>query len=171
MGPVLKDGSPFLTFGPAEGLHYAMGIPTPIADITSGTGIVTFSLAGGTAPTNGSATGTLDSGSMMSLSLGGAPKVGIDLKFTMPNGTYQVQTTGGIANPGLSQVSVAPGGPYSPFSGASIPVTGTPTFVCSFGCSAKVNGHFHGAGATHASFAYEVTQPGPTITGAAAFQR
>jgi hypothetical protein len=64
-------------------------------------------------------------------------------------------------------------GPFTPFTGTlgSADFAGS-TGACSFTiCSAQVNGHFYGANASHAGFAYRVTGGGPTISGAAAFAR
>ncbi|MGH6693411.1 MAG: hypothetical protein ACREF4_22305, partial [Gammaproteobacteria bacterium] len=66
-------------------------------------------------------------------------------------------------------LTVPTGGPYAPFTGAAAVSNAT---ACPTTCFAQVNGHFMGAGATHAGFAYNFQNVSATnVVGAAAFQR
>jgi len=155
------DGSPWPAF---QTLAYVTGLPSPIADLTSQTGTFTFNLIGGTAPTDGTNVGTLLGGQVIGY-FGPTPKVGINnFSYAIRGNTYTISTPLG------SEFVVPPGGPYAPFSGtATLASSGSD---CTLGCSANVNGHFMGSGATHAGFAY--TAGGvvsPATVGAAAFKR
>jgi hypothetical protein len=160
---------PAQTFGPNDGLHYVVGIPAPITAL-AGTGTATFNLIGATSPTDGIVTGSVSGGQLIA-HLGAAPTVGIqNFTFALGGNTYVMNTPAG------SELAVTPGGPYSPFNGT---IRGPVAFagssgLCSSMCSAAVNGHFYGANASHAGFAYTVSDPYPNpraITGAAAFAR
>jgi hypothetical protein len=145
-------------------LAYVTGLPSPIADLTSQSGTFTFNLIGGTAPTDGQTVGTLLGGQVIGF-FGPNPKVGIsNFQYAIRGNTYTISTPVG------SEFVVPPGGPYAPFSGtATLTSSG---FDCSFGCAASVNGHFMGAGATHAGFAYSAGGGlSPATVGAAAFKR
>jgi hypothetical protein len=164
IGPVASTVTavPSQAFGSTDGLHYVVGIPAPITAL-GGTGTATLNLIGATSPTGGSVAGTVTGGQLVA-NLGPAPTVDLQ-NFTFAHGgsTYV-----------LNKAGMPITGPLTPFSGS----LGTSDFAGSTGicaattCSAQVNGHFYGANASHAGFAYKVN-PGfnPAITGAAAFAR
>jgi len=159
---------PSQAYGTNDGFHYVAGVPAPIAAL-AGTGTLTFNLSGATSPTDGvNAPGTVSGGQLIAY-LGAAPKVGVqNFAFAVGGNSYVLNTPAG------SELPVAPGGPYTPFTGIIAGPTGFAgsTGACAFTiCSAQVNGHFYGASASHAGFAYKVTGGGPTISGAAAFAR
>ena len=171
VGPVSSTVTavPSQTFGPNDGLHYVVGTPAPIAAL-AGTGTATFNLIGATSPTDGNVSGAVSGGQLIAY-LGAAPKVGIqNFTFALGGNSYVMNTPAGIELP------VTPGGPYTPFNGM---VAGPAGFAGSTGpcqataCVANVNGHFYGASASHAGFAYKIDRFGfgPPVTGAAAFAR
>lgn len=163
-GPVASTitAIPPQTYGANDGLHYVTGIPAPITAL-AGTGTATFNLIGATSPTDGvNAPGTVTGGQLVA-NLGAAPTVNLqNFTFTHSGSSYVMNKAGMPIT-----------GPFSPFNGT----LGTADFAGSTGacqftiCSAQVNGHFYGANASHAGFAYRVTGGGPTISGAAAFAR
>jgi len=145
-------------------LPYVVGLPTPIADVTTSLATYTYNLVGATRPTDGTNVGTLTSATLQG-NFGPSPTVDISMNISMPTGfTYFVST-------GSAPIPVQTGGPYSPFSGSTTVSTGSG--CASTGCYAQINGHFMGAGATHAGFAYTLSDGGfnPDIVGAAAFKR
>lgn len=151
------NGSPWPNFNT---LAYVTGLPSPIADLTSTTATYTYNLIGGTNPTDGTNVGTVLGGQLIG-HFGPSPGAQIsNFQYSIRGNTYTINTT---------ILSVPAGGPYAPFSGA-----GTLTssgFDCS-SCSASVNGHFMGSGATHAGFAYNAGGgASPATVGAAAFRR
>jgi hypothetical protein len=165
VGPVNSTVTavPSQTFGPNDGLHYVVGTPAPITAL-AGTGTATFTLAGATAPTNGvNAPGTVSGGQLV-VNLGAAPTVDLqNFAFAQGGSTYVMNKAGMPIT-----------GPLTPFSGT----LGTADFAGSTGncvstsCSAQVNGHFYGANASHAGFAYRVNQgPFGNVSGAATFKR
>jgi hypothetical protein len=167
-GPVSSTVTavPSQTFGPNDGLHYVVGIPAPIAAL-GGTGTATFNLIGATSPTDGvNSPGTVTGGQLVA-NLGPAPTVNLqNFTFAHAGNTYVMNKAGMPIT-----------GPLSPFSGslsgfAGGDFAGSTGTCASTSCSAQVNGHFYGANASHAGFAYKVN-PGfaAPITGAAAFAR
>jgi hypothetical protein len=159
IGGATIDGSPWSGF---QTLAYVVGLPSPIADITSMSGSFTFNLIGWTAPTDGVNLGTVTGGQLVG-TFGPSPTVSINnFAFTVAGNAYNMTSTA---------IPLSTAGPYAPFSSGFVPVSGPPV-ACASGCSAQVNGHFMGAGATHAGFAYSVANfAGSPIVGAAAFKR
>jgi len=156
-------GSPWPLFNT---LAYVTGLPSPIADLTATTGTFTFNFIGGTNPTDGTNVGTVLGGQVIG-QFGPTPKAGIsNFMYSIRGSTFTLNTPLG------SELIVPTGGPYAPFAG-TVTATATPFSECSGGCSATVNGHFLGTGATHAGFAYSVNSVSGTVTtvGAAAFKR
>jgi len=143
-------------------LPYVVGLPTPIADVTTSLATYTYTLMGATVPTDGTSVGTLTSATLTG-NFGPAPTVDITMNVSMSGNTFSVGT-------GTAPIPVQAGGPYAPFAGTTTMQTGSG--CVSGGCYAQIDGHFMGAGATHAGFAYilnnDVTTP---IVGAAAFKR
>jgi hypothetical protein len=164
IGPVASTFTavPSQTFGPNDGLHYVIGIPAPITAL-GGTGTASFNLIGATSPTDGVNTPGTVTGGQLVVNLGTAPTVNLqNFTFTQAGSNYVMNKAGMPIT-----------GPFSPFSGTlgSADFAGS-TGACQFTiCSAQVNGHFYGANASNAGFAYKVTGAGPAITGAAAFAR
>jgi hypothetical protein len=162
VGGATINGSPWPGF---QTLAYVTGLPTPIADITSMTGSFTFNLVGWTKPTDSLGTvGTVTGGQLVG-TFGPAPTFSINnFSFAVAGNAYTMSTP--------TPVGFSAAGPYAPFS-ASGPQLQTLGAACASGCNAQVSGHFMGAGATHAGFAYNVMPFGPAapIAGAAAFQR
>ena len=159
VGGATINGTPWSGF---QTLAYVTGLPTPIADITSMSGTFTFNLVGWTAPTDGTNTGVVTGGQLIG-HFGPSPTVDIkDFTPVIAGKSYNMAQNG---------IPVPTTGPYAPFS-ASAGVTGTGGGACAFtACSAQVNGHFMGAGASHAGFSYRLTDGGTQTVGAAAFKR
>jgi hypothetical protein len=158
VGGATINGSPWPGF---QTLAYVTGLPTPIADITGMSGTFTFNLVGATAPTDTLGNvGTVTGGQLIG-TFGPSPTVAVsNFNFSLAGNAYSMNS---------GAISVPTAGPYAPFTGSGLTVTGP---ACLSGCTAQVNGQFMGAGATHAGFAYNVTNfAGPSIAGAAAFQR
>jgi hypothetical protein len=156
VGGATLNGAPISGF---QTLAYVTGLPTPIADITSMSGSFTFNLVGWTAPTDGTNVGVVTGGQLVG-TFGPVPTVSIsNFNFNLASNAYSMNS---------GPMSVNSVGPYAPFTGGAS-VTGT---ACATTCSAAVSGHFMGAGASHAGFAYSVATFGPApIVGAAAFKR
>jgi hypothetical protein len=146
-------------------IAYATGLPSPIADVTATTGTFTFNFIGGTNPTDGTNIGTVLGGQVIG-QFGPIPKAGINFMYSIRGSTFTLSAPAG------SELLVPAGGPFAPFAG-TVSASAAPIGECSGGCSATVNGHFLGAGATHAGFAYSVNSVSGTVTtvGAAAFKR
>jgi len=170
------------TLSPLEqngGFHYVVGAPTPVASLpTSGT--VNYNLLGASQPTRRSSSGadnnatTFQSGSLAVLWGGASTKIGVDFVVSTPGGTgllqtYHASTTGGLANPGASQLGLTSG--TSTFAG-SIFATTTDANAC-FGnggqCVTNVSGFFAGPAAERAGLSYVINPGGNGIYGAAAF--
>jgi hypothetical protein len=153
------------TFGTNEGLHYVVGLPTPVMP-TAGTA-VPFTQIGATKPTTTDGTGVL-----------GTASVGLSANFV--SGTVSANITAAFTTPGTWGYSVTiPGtisGQQMTGSALGIFTTGTPPtpYTCgACNCSASFNGAFFGAGASHAGIAYKI---GPdftsfAVTGAAVLQK
>lgn len=163
-GPVSSTitAIPSATYGANDGVHYVVGVPAPITAL-AGSGTATFNLIGATSPTDGVNTPGTVTGGQLVANLGAAPTVNLqNFTFSHSSGNYV-----------MNKVGMPITGPLSPFNGTlgSADFAGS-TGACQFTiCSAQVNGHFYGANASHAGFAYRVTGGGPTISGAAAFAR
>lgn len=168
--------------GAEQGFHYVIGKLSPSLPAS---GSANFTLLGATKPTftDGSASfpaGTLAStGAIpMAVEWGGTAftRIGLDMTVTMPNdGTYRIQTPGGVANPADGANTLSTAGDAR-FSGFNIPVTITGGGrACNGGtCEATVKGFFSGANGVRAGLNYSVSPavgpPGPPgVIGAAAF--
>jgi hypothetical protein len=156
-GPATQNGLPWAGF---QTLHYVVGLPSPIADITSMSGTLTFNLIGATAPTDAAGnTGVFSSGPVV-LHRGTTPTFDIlGMRVVMP----------GIVDYNFSQsgITIPTGGPHAP---VATTMSGTGA-GCASGCTAVVNGHFMGAGASNFGFSYKVTSgAAPQIVGAAAYK-
>jgi hypothetical protein len=162
VGGATLNGAPWPNF---QTLAYVTGLPSPIADITSMSGSFTFNLVGWTAPVDSLGNvGTVTGGQLVG-TFGPAPTFSINnFSFAVAGNAYTMSTP--------TPVGFSAAGPYAPFaaSGGQLQTLGA---ACASGCNAQVSGHFMGAGATHAGFAYNVMPFGPAapIAGAAAFKR
>ena len=157
-GSATINGAPWSGF---QTLPYVIGLPTPIADVTASIARYTYNLVGATAPTDGTNVGKLTSATLTG-NFGPRPTVDINMNLSLASYGFTVVATG---------IPVQTGGPYAPFGGSTTAITGS---GCVTGeCSAQINGHFMGAGATHAGFAYTLdnTVTAAPIVGAAAFKR
>jgi hypothetical protein len=152
-------------FGPNEGYHYVVGLPTATMP-TNVVGTVAFTLIGATNPTGSDGTiapGMLGSGSMSVLFGQGAVAVTLNPSFA----TWGYTTT---MNGGFS------GGPFMTGSGTGFETGGVApsAYACS-SCTTSFEGAFFGAGASHAGIAYQFsTGPAGTtakVSGVAVFQQ
>jgi len=156
-----------------QGVHYVVGIPTPTALIPT-TGVVPFTFVGATNPTFDAGTrvpGSFQNG-QMAVDFSTA-RVGLqfNVAFSGPGAfTYAVQTTGGVANPGASQLAIT----GNTFTSTTVGVTTTPSgsgaVGCSTTCQMTVSGGFFGPSAPdYAGFIYGSSQSG--VSGAAVFKK
>lgn len=133
-------------------LHWVVGRATASPPTT---GVVTYNVSKATTPTFGnpltSATVAPLAGSMtVDFATG---KVALDLSFTYGSGVYTIRTTGGIANPGSSEVSVDPS-QRSEFGGAGQISTAASTGTS--GYMTYVRGFFAGTTAEQVAIALRV---------------
>jgi hypothetical protein len=150
------------TFGPNEGIHFVIGIPTAQMPTT---GTATMSLIGATTPTysdnagGGLGTGSVTSGSLVASFLGGqgsSIRTNFNLSFSSGN-SYAFSGSGGGLGSGIIGT-----GSLSKISGAST--------VCAALCSGAITGFFAGPGATYAGYTYFIAGGMPfIINGAAVF--
>lgn len=168
--------------GAEQGLHYVIGKPTPPTLPASGT--ANFTLLGATKPTFGDGSASFPAGTLtstgavaMAVEWGGnaGTRIGLDLTATMPNdGSYRIQSTGGVATPSTSELTT---GGNSRFSGTvPVSVTGADRACGGASCQASVQGLFAGMSAERAGINYLIAPAGPPlatqgIIGAAAFLR
>jgi len=142
------------TFGPNEGLHYVVGLPS--ASLPTGVGTYSI-LSGATKPTqtNGAvAPGTFNSGSLTAdFSIG---RVGVALNVTVGGSNYQVVQAVGAGSP----ITIT----GSAFTGSFFDAT-QPGVCGGCGCTTSVNGFFAGTLASHAGMGYQIAGPTATVTG------
>ncbi|MBI2312532.1 MAG: FecR domain-containing protein [Betaproteobacteria bacterium] len=155
-----------------QGFHYFGGVPTlasEMASLASGAMTGTYSLLGSTQAT--SADGSLGLGTFTGALVAdfGASKVGLDFNVAFSSASYQVATTGGTADPGLSELNIVAADSHF-FNLIPIPTTGSGA-ACASGCSTFVEGLFAGTNAARAGFTYLIDDDSLTNTvhGAAAF--
>jgi len=151
--------------GSQQGFHYVIGQPTPVLQ-SSGT--ANFTLLGASKPTNSDGifpVGTLTSTGPIAMAVewGGnaATKLALDLTATMPSdGSYRMQTSGGLASPATSELSTS----GSAFFSGAVPVTATGRDHACVGasCEARIEGFFAGPGpvSERAGIAYRI---GPQV--------
>ena len=153
-----------MNYGPNEGLHYVVGMPTPVMPTT---GSAIYTMIGATSPTY--TDGRTDPGKFLgSLEVQFAPAnptVTMAFSVSMPDGNKYV--VGGQAD----QYSGAM------FSGSTAALYATPAGgnACGSGCNASVQGFFAGANAARAGVGYTIQDNQLTggtsyIVGAAAFE-
>ena len=152
-----------VTYGPDQGLHYVVGLPTPTLP-TSGS--ASYALLGATHPTYvdnaDTAPGTF-SGKLDVTFLATGATVGLNLNVSMPDGKgYAI---GGSASTGSGS---------SLFGGStsnSLTIAGTSDVACTRSCSANVQGFFAGASAQRVGLGYSIADFESTVVGAAAFKK
>ena len=153
---------PCPTYTADQGLHYAVGMPTP----TLPSGTATYALLGATSPTyvtGGTAPGTFSG----SLSVDFAQlTVGMTLDISMTDGQgYRIDGNALITS-GTSL--------FSGQAGQGLSITGTTQSSCASFCDALVNGFFSGANAERAGLSYHIQDLGAAsrdVLGAATFQK
>jgi hypothetical protein len=144
------DGTSVANYGTNQGLHYVVGLPTPVMP-TSGT--ATYSLLGATSPTYAGGT-TLGPGKFdgfITVTFGPNGTMDGNFKVAMPDTVYSWAWRATTA---------------AQFGASSSAVTG-----CSSTCVASVAGFFSGATAERIGAVYHVQDPGKNILGAAAFTK
>lgn len=165
IGPVTlaTDTTSLVNYTANEGLHYVVGLPTPVMP-TSGT--ATYSLLGATSPTytDGSTAPGKFSGSL-NVDFGQGT-VGMDLNIAINNRGYAIGGTAQISGSNFSGTRN--------FGSGSLTVSGTGG-ACQggSGCNAMVNGFFSGASAERAGLGYHIDDPNGnrSLLGAAAFKK
>jgi len=146
------------TYADNQGLHYVVGLPTPILPTT---GTATYTMLGATSPTYvdghtspGNFTGTLD----VAFTAAGA-NVGMNFNVVMPDATYALA---GNTTTTSSQFS----------AGTDLKTLSVTGGNCASGaCSSQVQGFFAGPTAERAGVAYQITDSSAQILGAAAFKK
>jgi len=152
--------------GPNHTSHYIAGaqsftIPT--------SGVVTYSLIGGTAPTDASlADGT--SGfftGQMAVTFGSTPQLGLEFEVFSQGDGYRIETAGGVADPANGGLAISGFGRFS----GSFDVTGIAGDACTGtgNCIASVTGNMFADGYSHAGVAYAVRDGDVNLRGTAAF--
>jgi len=141
-----------MQFTAPESLHYVLGTPTPVADISAlasaGVTNATYVLIGATNPTNNFDIGRLNSASMGVNFVTG--KVATTFNLTISSQTFNVNA---------SNVSIIQSG-FSTSIGAPIINVSSTGGACSCGCTASVEGLFAGKMAERAGYAYQVKSTG-----------
>lgn len=158
--------NPPVTRTDRQGLHFVHG--TPATDIPT-TGTASYALVGSTRPTISD--GSLEPGTLTgsaAVAFGSTPKVGIDLQVGIGGHSYGLATTGGVADPTRSEMSVASDMTF--FANGLGIAPGGPVCTGS-SCEANIRGFLAGPGASHLGLSFSVYAPGTstTVTGAAAF--
>ena len=144
-----------------DSVHYVLGQQTPsrvLSALAAQPGIVSFALEGhGTSPTNGSAVGVLQTGT---LQVNFAEEtMAFALQVAMGNRTYAINDTGNLSI----------GSPTFNFS--KLATTGTGG-ACAVSCSSSLSGFFAGLQAKNVGLVYAITDSGSgTVRGAAGLSR
>lgn len=140
------------TFGTNEGLHYVVGLPTPVMP-TTGTA-VPYTQIGVTKPTTTDGTGGLGTASvgLTANFVSSTVSANITASFTTPSTWgYSVTIPGTISGQQMT------GTAFGQFGTGTVPAS----YVCgACNCRATFNGAFFGAGASHAGLAYQI---GPDV--------
>lgn len=148
-------------YGSDQGLHYVVGLPTPILP-TVGTAVA-YSLVGATQPTyiRASTTPGTFSGSL-SVNFEQST-VGMNFNIAMPDGN-------GYALGGVAQITSGTSF-FKGLSGLGLTVGNAGGNACFSGCTARVDGFFAGSSAERAGVAYHVQDTFLDVVGAAAFAK
>ncbi|HLX80739.1 MAG TPA: hypothetical protein VKS43_09155 [Burkholderiales bacterium] len=164
--------------GPVGGgsFSYVLGAPTPIANLPQ-SGTATYSLIGATIPTSDDPNNFANernrfvAGALSVLWGSATAKIGVD--FTVLGGggvnTFQATSTGGLANPSQSQISLTPG--TATFAGTLATTASTPVTCFGGPCTTSIDGFFVGQNAERAGLAYvvNVNAGSDALYGTAAF--
>lgn len=133
--------------------HIMVGAPAVSLPTT---GKVDYNLIGGTAPTNFNGTngsaGTFTGA--LAVQFGTTPKVGLNFDVIVGAKSWRVATSGGAANPTSGGLTL---GSDMRFSSTAVGTTGLNTASCVAYCNTGVFGGLFGTGASHAGFAYQIT--------------
>ena len=158
------------------GFEYAIGnqatnLPT--------TGTLSYNLLGATPVTltDGSGTPGIVDSAHFNVNFGTTTKIGLDLAITMPgDATYSFATTGGIADPSLSQISVVQPNNYTGLTRFGLTggaVTGTGASCATApNCKLSIQGFFAGDRVQRAGYVFTLgdsTLTNKTLHGALAF--
>ncbi|RIV91442.1 hypothetical protein D2V17_03040 [Aurantiacibacter xanthus] len=155
-----------------SGMSYA--VIEPFSGTLPTTGRIDYTLLAATHPvySNGStAPGQFSGG--MALTLAGTPKVALEGEVTMPDGSYAFATSGGLADPSISNLYFNSAGKN--FSGTlTTTTTGTaPACAGSSACYVSIRGVIGGEDGDLATLAYTVFDDflaaRPALSGAAVF--
>ena len=155
-------------YGPNQGLHYVVGMPTPVMP----TGSAAYALVGATSPTftNGAgAPGTFSSGGL-SVNFD-AQTITIGMQVSMPsdNKAWAINGTTSYTGNAFST--------FASFSGSSqfgpLSIVGTAGASCACFCSADIQGFFAGANAARVGLGYAISDGNApsSVVGAAAFKK
>ena len=167
------NGAGPMTLSANQGWHFIYG--SPATAIPAG-GNASYALAGGTKPTivDGSLAPGVLTGSA-AVGFGSQARLGLDFTVTIGGVAYRSTTTGGVATPASSDITIGNTGAFEYF-GAGLATSGTGA-VCPNGtCRAGVIGALAGNGASHLGFDYLISEPTAVglrtaVSGAAAFKR
>lgn len=147
-------GAGTTTYSQNQGLHYVIGMPTPVLP-TAGT--ATYTLAGATRPTymNDAGIGPGTFTGALSVNFATTAVTTVDWRVAMPGRTYDINNTA-----------------LSLQSGSAFAVTGALTQGCANpgGCSTDINGFFAGAAGERFGAGYRINDSTPVV-GAAAFRK
>lgn len=117
------------------------------------TGVVEYELIGSTSPTDnqGSAPGTITGD--MAVSFAGPRHIGLELDMTVGGKTWSTATTGGVADPTQSEITL----PFvqNPFELAAPNFTSSAN-ACTTSCTATLSGRLFGDGAASSATAFLV---------------
>lgn len=156
LGNVVDGGEGATTFGPRDGWHYVVGIPTP--SLPSGT--ASYSMIGATlasSPTlgNGTFSGALN----------------VDFDSSQVQAQFALTFASGTANFAYSDTNgsiYGASGTYQ-FYGSGLSSSGS--LCAAYSCSANFHGFFAGPDAARAGMAYKVDTGSDLINGTAAFTK
>src|SRR5439155_621331 len=144
------DGSTLVNYTANQGLHYVVGLPTPVMP-TSGS--ASYTLAGATSPTYVSgATGPGSFAGTINVTFGTTGNIDGNFRVTMPDAAYSWN--------------------WRTTTSAQFTASSAVTGCSSTACSATVNGFFAGPSAERIGVGYHVndSQANKTLLGAAAFK-
>jgi len=169
IGQVDMNGSPYANFGPSQGLHYIVGLPTLPTQVPTA-GQFTYNMIGATAPTDGASSPGTFSGTLVGDFVNAT--VGLQGTATVGGQGYSFQTAGFTTtgpNPNGIPLNVTATSNNFVASGIG-PISATGG--CASGCATDVKGAFYGNGASHAGIVYRINSFGSgEIAGAAAFAK
>jgi hypothetical protein len=172
VGPVTATAFDGLTetFGPNDGLHYVIGLPTPVLPTT---GTATYSLLGATSPTyvgGLTAPGQVTAGALSVTWAAASYDIALqNFSVSMPANASTSTPAASFQLNGSTTISFT-GAFWSMFmfGSGSVDTTGG---SCSSSCSASVEGFFAGANAERAGMSYRINDFPRNIIGAAAFKK